>query len=51
MSGLSAKEIEALMQSGRLSEADMRVLDRQLAKLEELKRRELSQQHASQGTH
>ena len=44
MSGLSAKEIEALMQSGRLSEADMRVLDRQLAKLEELKRRELSQQ-------
>jgi predicted phage terminase large subunit-like protein len=32
------------MQSGRLSEADMRVLDRQLAKLEELKRRELSQQ-------
>lgn len=44
MSGLSAKEIEALMQSGRLSEADMRVLDRQLAKLEELKRRELAQQ-------
>lgn len=44
MSGLSAKEIEAVMQSGRLSEADMRVLDRQLAKLEELKRRELAQQ-------
>lgn len=44
MSGLSVREIEALVQSGRLSETDMRVLDRQLAKLEELKQRELSQQ-------
>ena len=44
MSGLSAQEISALIKSGRLSEADMRVLDRELAKLEELKQRELSQQ-------
>jgi hypothetical protein len=44
MSGLSAQEINALIKSGRLSEAEMRVLDTQLAKLEELKRRELSQQ-------
>ena len=44
MSGqVSLKDIEALIQSGKLSESDMRVLEAQLIKLEKLKSRELVQ--------
>jgi predicted phage terminase large subunit-like protein len=40
---LSLKEIEAAIKSGRMSEADLRVLEAQLVKLEKLKERELCQ--------
>jgi predicted phage terminase large subunit-like protein len=43
MSDISLKDIEALIQSGKLSETDLRVLEAQLTKLEKLKDRELSQ--------
>lgn len=39
----SLKDIEKLLQSGRLSEGDLRVLEAQLTKLEKLKERELCQ--------
>lgn len=41
---LTLKDIEAVMASGKLSKADMRVLDAQLIKLEKLKERELCQE-------
>jgi predicted phage terminase large subunit-like protein len=41
---LTAKEIEAAIKSGKLSEADLRVLDASLIKLEKLKDRELCQE-------
>ena len=41
---ITLKDIEALINSGRLSDTDMRVLEAQLTKLEKLKDRELSQQ-------
>jgi len=44
MSDISLKDIEALIDSGKLSESDMRVLEAQLTKLEKLKDRELSQE-------
>ena len=40
MSGVSLKDIETLIQSGKLSESDLRVLEAQLIKLEKLKERE-----------
>ena len=40
---LTVKEIETVMKSGKLSQADLRVLDAQLIKLEKLKERELCQ--------
>ena len=43
MSNLTLKEIEAAIKSGRMSEADLRVLEAQLVKLEKLKERELCQ--------
>ena len=43
MSNISLKDIEALIQSGKLSDTDLRVLEAQLTKLEKLKERELSQ--------
>jgi predicted phage terminase large subunit-like protein len=43
MSSLTIKEIEAAIKSGKLSEADLRVLDASLIKLEKLKERELCQ--------
>ena len=43
MSSLTLKEIEAAIKSGRMSEADLRVLEAQLVKLEKLKERELCQ--------
>jgi len=43
MSDISLKDIETLIQSGKLSESDMRVLEAQLIKLEKLKERELAQ--------
>jgi predicted phage terminase large subunit-like protein len=43
MSGTSLKDIETLLDSGKLSDSDMRVLEAQLTKLEQLKSRELSQ--------
>jgi predicted phage terminase large subunit-like protein len=43
MSGVSLKDIEALISSGKLSESDLRVLEAQLIKLEKLKERELIQ--------
>lgn len=43
MSDISLKDIEALIQSGKLSDTDLRVLEAQLTKLEKLKERELSQ--------
>jgi len=44
MSSLTIKEIEAAIKSGKLSEADLRVLDASLIKLEKLKDRELCQE-------
>jgi len=44
MSDVSLKDIEALLQSGKLTETDLRVLERQLTHLEKLKQRELTQQ-------
>jgi len=41
MSEVSLKDIETLINSGKLSESDMRVLEAQLIKLEKLKEREL----------
>lgn len=43
MSDISLKDIETLLASGKLSDSDMRVLEAQLTKLEQLKARELSQ--------
>ncbi len=43
MSEVSLKDIETLINSGKLSESDMRVLEAQLIKLEKLKERELIQ--------
>ncbi len=43
MSDVSLKDIETLINSGKLSESDMRVLEAQLIKLEKLKERELVQ--------
>ena len=43
MSGVSLKDIEQLMNSGKLSDTDLRVLEAQLTKLEKLKSRERSQ--------
>ena len=44
MSNLSLKDIDAVIKSGKLSEADLRVLEAQLIKLEKLKDRELCQE-------
>jgi predicted phage terminase large subunit-like protein len=41
---LSLKEIDKAVESGKMSEADLRVLDAQLFKLEKLKERELCQE-------
>ena len=41
---ITLKDIETLINSGKLSESDLRVLEAQLTKLEKLKDRELSQQ-------
>ena len=43
MSDVTLKDIEALINSGKLSESDLRVLEAQLIKLEKLKERELCQ--------
>jgi len=43
MSGVSLKDIEALIGTGKLTETDLRVLEAQLIKLEKLKERELCQ--------
>lgn len=43
MSDITLKDIEALINSGKLSESDLRVLEAQLIKLEKLKERELCQ--------
>jgi predicted phage terminase large subunit-like protein len=44
MSSLTLKDIEAAIKTGRLSDADLRVLEAQLIKLEKLKERELCQE-------
>jgi len=44
MSSLSLKEIEAAIKSGKMSEADLRVLEASLVKLEKLKDREICQE-------
>ena len=41
---ITLSDIETLINSGKLSESDLRVLEAQLTKLEKLKDRELSQQ-------
>ena len=43
MSDISLKDIETLINAGKLSESDLRVLEAQLSKLERMKQRELSQ--------
>ena len=43
MSNISLRDIETLINTGKLSESDMRVLEAQLDKLEKMKQRELSQ--------
>ena len=43
MSEITLRDIEALINSGKLSETDLRVLEAQLTKLEKLKERELAQ--------
>lgn len=43
MSSISLKDIETLINTGKLSESDLRVLEAQLDKLEKMKQRELSQ--------
>jgi hypothetical protein len=43
MSEITLKDIAALVDSGKLSERDLAVLEAQLTKLEKLKDRELSQ--------
>ena len=43
MSEVTLKDIETLINSGKLSESDLRVLEAQLTKLEKLKERELTQ--------
>ena len=40
---ISLKDVEALINSGKLTDTDMRVLEAQLTTLEKLKDRELSQ--------
>ena len=44
MSEVTLKDIETLINSGKLTESDMRTLEAQLIRLEKLKDRELSQQ-------
>jgi predicted phage terminase large subunit-like protein len=44
MNSVSLQDIETLLQTGRLSDTDLRVLERQLNHLEKLKQRELTQQ-------
>jgi predicted phage terminase large subunit-like protein len=44
MSNLTLKDIEAVINTGKLSESDLRVLEAQLIKLERLKDRELCQE-------
>lgn len=44
MSEVTLKDIETLINSGKLSESDLRVLEAQLIRLEKLKERELCQQ-------
>ena len=44
MSDVTLKDIETLLDGGKLSDSDMRVLEAQLTKLEQLKARELSQE-------
>ena len=44
MSEITLKDIESLINSGKLSESDLRVLEAQLIRLEKLKERELCQQ-------
>jgi predicted phage terminase large subunit-like protein len=44
MSEVTLKDIESLINSGKLSESDLRVLEAQLIRLEKLKERELCQQ-------
>jgi predicted phage terminase large subunit-like protein len=44
MSNLTLKDIEAVINTGKLSESDLRVLEAQLIKLEKLKDRELCQE-------
>ena len=44
MSDVSLKDIETLLQTGKLTDTDLRVLERQLLHLEKLKQREISQQ-------
>ena len=41
MSDISLKDIETLISSGKLTDADLRVLEAQLNKLEKLKEKEL----------
>jgi hypothetical protein len=43
MSEITLKDVELLINSGKLSETDLRVLEAQLTKLEKLKERELFQ--------
>lgn len=43
MSDISLRDIETLINAGKLSESDLRVLEAQLSKLERMKQRELSQ--------
>ena len=40
---VSLKDLVSLMETGRLSESDLRVVEAQLIKLEKLKARELAQ--------
>jgi len=43
MSEVSLKDIETLINSGKLTDSDLRTLEAQLTKLEKLKERELCQ--------
>ena len=43
MNSISLKDIEQLLASGKLSDTDLRVLERQLTHLEKLKQREQAQ--------
>ena len=44
MSDVTLKDLETLINSGKLSESDLRTLEAQLIRLEKLKERELCQQ-------